>query len=458
MIDKIVAILLSLLILGQAFAVRGVTGTWLFPSCLLGLFWFFMTLGPLVFLWSVPIEPYGTGFIFLSLCFFSASALLFPWRHAFHYRREQQDGVADSLGSPFLKRTFYLLSVVSFGCIVLSSLAQGISLHDLIFDLIMSAASYRELLFSGHFTSTIWERIGAVLVYSVAILGGLIVSSMPRKRERLGVMAMSFIPSTFMALAQSGKGALFCCIAFYYGGILTHRVLRRDFRLFNEGALKKLFVYATILFVVTVASLMSRGLQNSNDSEFIKKHIKFLLASYAFGHLYAFSDWCAFEVGRGSQINYEPEATSYGFYTFSPIFRSLGSTKNIPDGMYDDYYAYNQVLTTNIYTMFRGLIQDFGVAGTLVFMFFLGLAIHGAFYGLLQGRCPSFSAAIFIFAIGFIYTSYVRSLFDWSELYLTFALICSLLYWNRVSAGLLEFLGDRKGLFIASDRIRGTAN
>ena len=63
--DKCLALSFSLMILGQAYLVRRYVGTWLFPACLFGLFWFGYTFVPLAILFWVPAEPYAIAFIFL---------------------------------------------------------------------------------------------------------------------------------------------------------------------------------------------------------------------------------------------------------------------------------------------------------------------------------------------------------------------------------------------------------
>ncbi len=80
--DKCLALVFSLMILGQAYLVRRYVGTWLFPACLFGLFWFGLAFIPLVVLPTVPIDPWGTGFILLCLAAFSFSAVFFPWSYS----------------------------------------------------------------------------------------------------------------------------------------------------------------------------------------------------------------------------------------------------------------------------------------------------------------------------------------------------------------------------------------
>ena len=221
--DKLLAIFFSLLILLQAYIVKRQVHTWLFPACLFGLFWFFMSFLPLVVLWWVPIDPWGTGFILLCLFFFSGSAAFFPWKSTFQNVRNQKVSL---YGSSFLRRTFYLSSAITIISSVRSSLAQGITVNGLIFDAITNADSYRDMVYSGHLTVTIWLRLAQIFVFATAILGGLIFSDVPTKLKRFRVIVAAFLPSVFMAVIQSGKGALFLSIALFYAGILVHRISR----------------------------------------------------------------------------------------------------------------------------------------------------------------------------------------------------------------------------------------
>src|SRR4051812_40150778 len=80
--DKDFAIGLSLLILVQAYAVRRLTGTWMAPGSIFGLFWFAITFVPLIAFYDFPVDPFCIGFILLSTIAFSLGALVFAWKLA----------------------------------------------------------------------------------------------------------------------------------------------------------------------------------------------------------------------------------------------------------------------------------------------------------------------------------------------------------------------------------------
>src|SRR5467141_2321783 len=99
---KCLALAFSLMILGQAYLVRRFVGTWLFPACLFGLFWFGYTFVPLAMLFSVPAEPCAIAFIFLCTLAFSIGSLPFDWKTAFERNARKRETAAPVYGSPFL--------------------------------------------------------------------------------------------------------------------------------------------------------------------------------------------------------------------------------------------------------------------------------------------------------------------------------------------------------------------
>src|SRR5690349_16630361 len=138
--DKCLALAFSLMILGQAYLVRRYVGTWLFPACIFGLFWFGYTFFPLALLFWVHVNPWAIGFLFMCSVAFSMGTLAFDWKTAFAKNELKRDTVM--YRSRFLDRAFYVATLTAFLFVIFDSLAQGVSLHDLFLDLITSAAAY----------------------------------------------------------------------------------------------------------------------------------------------------------------------------------------------------------------------------------------------------------------------------------------------------------------------------
>jgi oligosaccharide repeat unit polymerase len=415
---KLVAVGLSLLILAQAYAVKRSVGTWIFPACLFGLFWFLLTFFPLVMLYEVPIDPYAVGYLLLCCIAFSCGALWFNWPLAFA-ENARKARPSDTYGSRFLVRAF-LASTLSAGVLVIAnSLAQGVTLRDLVFNLFLSAQLYADLRYSEGLEGTTIERLSIVCAYLGAILGGLRVSCAGRKKL---VVLLAFLPSVLIAIAQSARWHLMLSVALFYAGLLVYRVASGQFKLL-QGRLVSLAVPAAILLSIISVSFLAKGIASDL--------LSYYFASYSSGHLYAFSDWYAFTLGHHSQLGYAAAEPSYGFYTFATLFKLAGSQRVLPLGVYEDVYFYGEVLSSNVYTMFRGLILDFGIVGSLVFMSAVGTMFHGAFRGLLSARRPVFTVAVFIFMVGFFFSSFTVSMFGTNIIYyVTFVLLCAILWAN----------------------------
>jgi len=429
--DKCLALAFSLMILGQAYLVRRHVGTWLFPACLFGLFWFGYTFIPLAILFWVPAEPYAIAFLFLCTLTFSIGSLAFDWKTAFKKNTRKRETATLVYSSTFLKMVFCASTLASLVFLILDWFDQGFSIHDLFFDLQASAASYANLLYSENLDINNFARWSIVCAYLGAILGGFLFPCITTKTGRRLIVVMSFLPSVLVAVTQGGKGLLFLCIVFFYAGLLVYRASAGTLCLFEKGSIKSLTLYVAILIAVVAISFISRGLYTIENSEELLRRLIWYYASYSFGHIYAFSDWFAFIIGRHSELTYPQESAAHGFYTFTAVFKLLGSHKEVPLGVFGEYYSYGDLLASNIFTMFRGLILDFGFIGSVLFMLATSLLLHQAFHVMLIRSRPVFTVAVFVFAMGYFYNSFIISVLGWNRIYVAFVLLWIVLQLNK---------------------------
>jgi oligosaccharide repeat unit polymerase len=431
-LDKCLALVFSLMILGQAYVVRRFVGTWLFPACIFGLFWFGYTFVPLAILFWVPVQPYATLYIFLCTLAFSMGSLLFDWKTAFQRNAEKRETARVVYGSRFLKTVLYVSTVASLFFFVVNSFAQGFSLHDLVFDLMSSATAYAEMRYSETLNINIFGQLSFLCGFISAIIGGFIFSSVPTRMDRWRTVVLSFLPIMLIVITQSVKWVLFLCIALFFGSLLAYRVSAGTLRLFEKGAFKTLAYSAAILIPITVFSFLSRKeLAGADDADFIVNRLVWFFTSYICTHIYAFSDWFSFVLGGHSSMTYTRQGSTYGFYTFMSLFRLMGDHRAVPLGLYDEYYSYGDVMVGNIYTMFRGLVQDFGVLGSLVFMSSSSLLFHSAFHGMLRNRKPVFTTTVFVFMVGYCFSSFGNSLLSSTSIYVAFLVIWLVLWINK---------------------------
>jgi len=201
--------------------------------------------------------------------------------------------------------------------------------------------------------------------------------------------------------------------------------------IFSKKAIRPLVVFGSSIMVLMAISFMARGLYGSSDVYEIGWSLASMFASYIFGSLYAFSDWFSFWTGSPSALAYIDPGNTYGFYTFAAAFKFFGSTRILPSGVFEEPFAHGDFLVTNIYTMFRSLITDFGLLGCIAYCGITSFGLHLSFYAMLSRAKPVVTASIFILMVGYFWHSYVGSLFAYNIAYPYFAFLWLILFANN---------------------------
>jgi oligosaccharide repeat unit polymerase len=430
--EKLIAITFSLLILGQAWLVRRHVGTWIFPACILGLFWFGATFFPLVILFSVPVEPLAIAFILGACLLFSGTALVFNWGEA--YRTNKVVDLAASYDTRFLWLSFYSLSWLVVLSIIINWTLQGFSLREIAFDLFSTANRYLERRYAGQISRNIVSQIGVVLTYPAAILGGVVYAARRNRWDGLLTIVIAFLASVLVMVVEGNKGTLFLVAALFWAGILVNGISKGDNHLLGKNTLLKVAVGAAVLLPLLITAFWIRIIKVDGDFDQTMVKMLWYFYSYTCGHLYAFSDWFAALIGKGAAQVYSNDFGAHGFYTFMGLFRALGDTRVVPQGIYSEYFIYKDVLQSNIYTVFRGLVQDFGLYGALLFWVVAGFIAHIFFRWLLLGRRQAMAISVFAHFVGFVYSSFIVSFFVWNSIYASIfvtVVIFQMNYWIR---------------------------
>src|SRR5439155_5713643 len=197
------------------------------------------------------------------------------------------------------------------------------------------------------------DELSIVFAYLGVILGGFLFPCIATKAGRRLIVVLSFLPSVVVAITQTTKGHLFLCLVFFYAGLLLYRASVGKLDLFEKISVRSLALCLVLLVAVATTAFVSRARYDVDDNGFIFDKLVASYASYSCGHIYGFSDWFSFIVGGHSELTYPHESATHGFYTFMALFHVMGSHKVVPGGVFDQYYSYGDLLTGNLYTMFR---------------------------------------------------------------------------------------------------------
>lgn len=434
MIEKIVAIVFSLLILLTAWCYARSSKSWLLPGIVFSVFWFLYTFLPLVFLPNVPVNYEAILYIFLFCQAFMLSGLFFDWKKADFVLRKNSSPYShiEYINSGFIRWSFSFMQFFVVFSILYDVVNQGFSLKDIVFDLMSTSSSYIALRYSGTLQESIITRLGTVFTYVGVMLGGFVFCFSNSNFRKFIIAFAALLPSVMLMVIQGAKGALFLCMFLFYGSIIVYRLHNGDTSLTNKKT-NKVFFYALLFLIpAIISSFLSRGLYDQNADYVIEK-LKMYIMSYAFAHLYAFSDWFYAYLG-GDSIMYFADTNNeseYGFYTFMAVFKTLGFEKYVPPGVFEEYYFYRNVIKSNIYTMYRGAILDFGILGSLVFSFVFGFVLNLIYYLIHVVRNPLFFISIYVAMFGFYYTSFIISIFIWNSLYVALLVLYAVLFVNR---------------------------
>lgn len=430
-VGKILALFFSLMILGNAYIVKRIIGTWIFPACIFSLFWFAYTFFPLICLFSVPIEPLAIVYIFISTVLFSMSSFVFNWNLAVKINKIKIKAGMWLFKNKFLITLLIICHVFSIILIIFNSIIQGFSLNDIIFNFFSSSSQYTQKRYDDEIQANIFGQLSLIITYMSAVIGGFLTTHYKLIRTKLLIACVAITPSVLIMITQSAKGAFFFAVVIYFAGTLVNKVYNNEKKLFDTASLKMVVISLLIVLPLLTISFLSRGLYEESDTSFVIEKLVHYFVSYAFAHMYAFSDWFSFYIGNTSIQSYDNIDTSYGFYTVMAPFKILGSNQIVPMGVYDEYFKYNEIITTNIYTIFRGLIIDFTLAGSLIYMLLTGFFIHLSFFLMLIQTKPVINTSFFIFVVLYMQNSQVISILMWNNVYASFILLCVLLYLNN---------------------------
>ena len=346
--------------------------------------------------------------------------------------------VLGDIATPRERSRYVAYFSISFAVATLASIAsiggalaaQGFSWDDLFLNLLATSAKFASMRYADELTPTAFTQASLLSSYVATALGGLLFAGQPGARERWLIALASFVPAVLIMVTQSAKGVLFLSIAYFWGAINVCRIFNGETRLGSSEGLKQL-TKATILLVPLVAfSFLARGMSETDEASDIGETLRYYFSSYMFAHLYAFSDWFGAYLGDPASLEYAPNGARFGLYTFYGLFQLLGDPPALPQGVYDEYFTVEGVFASNIYTIYRGLLMDFGLAGSLVFLLLASWLAHVVFLLLLGSKRPRFAVAAYIVMTGVFVHSFLSSLLMYNSTYATLAALWLILAFN----------------------------
>lgn len=382
-------------------------------------------------MFEIPINPWAVAYLSALVILFSWTFIFFNWKKAFENNLDKP--AANVIyDTKLLRFTLWFCIFFSIVCSIKVMLVQGFSLAELYDDIIIVAAKYAVARYASEVVYSAYGPLSLGFAYIAVLTAGLIFGSTHSSSRKKWVL-LAFLPSIIIMVTQSAKGSFFGSIFYFLGGILVTSIQQNKLVLFKANILKIVLKIGSFSIILFIFSMMSRGLQDVKDTSAFFEKLRFFLATYFFAHLYNFSEWVTAYWYGFNNSKFDISHYYYGFYTFTSIYRFFGYKKEIPDGIFDEFNITQDKMESNVYSIFRGMVMDFGLLGTVLFVFLLGITLHFCFYVFLNSRKPIVSVAITIFMLIFFYYSFAISVLTWNIVVFVFILFIILLKFNSYS-------------------------
>ncbi|MDI6792496.1 MAG: O-antigen polymerase [bacterium] len=377
MVDSsVLTIIPAFLLLMLALFARAMQGNWLAPGAFFSLCWTAFTFIPLIWAPEYIIYPAGLWAIVMIVFSFQAGALIrFPLMTPSENEVESNNIVSAWIRKRMFHFLFLLTVISGIGVALLVSI--GIKMLGAPFSiegLLRLGNLFSVLRYNEEFSSPLIVNVFLYWVYPATLFGGLYFSFTKTFREKLICILPIFI-SFLNGIVVAARAGILFSIVLWLSGFLSMKVyLSRG----KYKALKFEHVSIASIGILSLSGIymllqwLRGGIEASANFSNIFVHMKVAIA----GYLSAFTAW---------YNTYEFYKLSMGAYTFAGPFNFLGLAER-EQGLYSIPVYIESGSFTNIFTIFRGLIQDFSLPGTLVIFFLAGLVNSLSYHECIKGN------------------------------------------------------------------------
>lgn len=386
----------------QAFVLLKINGHYSIPSNFFALFWFLASSIPIALLPNAKIMPYGIAFISLNVFFFSLPSFIFKWQKV----KRRVLPSAYNLDSNFLKLILVLCSISALALSSMHLYLNGFSPFEVFIDIFKQSNNFAFLRGQEKIRYGAIGQLFTLTAYAAAVIGGLCLNAEAKIKRQFIIVFLATSPCIYIMLTQSAKLYLFNGLVLFAGGILTQSVVAGT--QFSKKKIVSALLFLLALSVLFLISTVSRFNDTGLDSFRFLKTIN----SYLLAEIFTFSDFFCFQIECGqhwqmyAQYKFPP-----GYFTFKFLYDWLSYSSPLPIGVYGESLNYPAHFQSNIYTVFRGLMYDFGIYGTLIFMFIFGLIFNWAYYRLISREFAPTMLVIYLTFLGFTCIGYLISIF-----------------------------------------------
>ncbi|RCW71118.1 oligosaccharide repeat unit polymerase [Marinobacter nauticus] len=396
--------MLSVLLFVNGVLYRVYLQSYINPVTIVSFFWFFFL--------SFPVIVYPGGYVSASAVFFIVSVII-VFSIPFYFISGKKPNIIDVFSSKFILRLYFILFflfILSVFCFFIHLSNNGYTLFSWIRDPLSVTGGLVSAKYKGEIAYSLFSRLSVILMYPVGFFSGIVSPNLNRGKWR--VLVFCFTTPLLYFLIFGDKGALLLVAFLFYSGWLISKSAFGNRTLLDRKNFLAILFLAVALFILLILAFRSRASGLSFD-EFLSFFHRNMI-SYSSGHLFAFSSWYDSYFWQEPTGPFDNRSLPFGYYTFAAVYDLFGWDRLFPHGgVYDDFYS-DGFFKTNIYTVFRGFLLDFGIFATYVF------SLCAGFVSALLFRVVRYNGKFFVFGLMgwyslfvFLYSSYIISSFIW---------------------------------------------
>lgn len=335
-------------------------GSFFAPGAFYSMVWtFYIIIAMSVQEYRVYADGLWMIFVFTFIVFLGSTTV-------FLYTGTGKDAAPGPLQRPidlevFGRRVFYLICVFLF-ISVMGLLMQLSEIMKNGLDLMEVGSAMSQARYDENYVPPVTTRLLYYLSYPSALLGGLTFSLAQSRKQKILTLMPVFLATAYGAIHAMRFGII-SSVFFWVSGYMALKVYQTHGRYNISKSFMHFLTAGFFLISVFVVLQWSRsGFSDFFESTTIENSKT--LVSYLTG----FTTWFH---------TYTVPEPTYGIYTFSGIYNLLGLHERelgtFTEMVYLDTAGTGAAVQTNIYTMYRGLMQDFSLPGALVFCYMLGV-------------------------------------------------------------------------------------
>lgn len=372
----------ALLLVVLALVSRKQQGTWFAPGAFFALVWSLFVWAPLLLVNDVGVWPGAVWWIALSATVLSLGSTVGMATANAWGKADAVKIPVSAIRWPGLEWFVVVSTLLGFVAVFvfISRTKSGLHLFSSLGALCQSGRDFylsRNRAQLSGLSEPLPARLLLTATYLSALLGGLMLATRSSGTRRW-IALLPVLPAVGVAAILTTRSSITFAVILLAASYFAARVAASAGR---ERLLTpaKLFAFTgTVLAVLTLSVLlqMCRS-QYLNPSQSVE-----VLAGFRFdalGYLAVFSAW--FQQG-----GWHPSRLSFGAFSFAGLFDLLRLKGRVP-GLYTESLLlgpHNHPV--NIFTVFRGLLEDFGPIGALLLLLGVGFGSGFAFAGARRGN------------------------------------------------------------------------